>query len=442
MPAFHPPNHGAHAIYGLGTIRIIATLILTFVILVVFLVYLLSSTIFGNLFEARFYTASFSENRIYERFYDEVLLDEEAEEVRADLLGSIEVVSNEDIVRVSREILPPDYLQGQVETSIESLIGYLDGDEDSLELLIDLGPPLERAKPVLLGYIDEQIDQVPEVTVRDLEELEASLELMYGDLSEGRLPSFIPRIDDPPASVGTSYDLAVRSLEQQGGLSQESLDNLDAQEGEIKALLAVGDVKGSLKLASRSIAGPFIDESTEDIRSRLLDPGDGSEPRMLDLVQWAADEEGVTREALLEDWGVEDAHNFAGRVDQGEAVVLAVLALVSILVVLTHLPRVSTGLVWVAGILMTVGSIGLILGVVMRALLPAQVEIGINEMLLDSSGDVPASAVNIAGDVLQSMVKDAAVDWVITAVIMVVAGAMLLALALLTKRLSIPVLSR
>ena len=75
-------------------------------------------------------------------------------------------------------------------------------------------------------------------------------------------------------------------------------------------------------------------------------------------------------------------------------------------------------------------------------MLPAQVEIGINEMLLDSSGDVPASAVNIAGDVLQSMVKDAAVDWVITAVIMVVAGAMLLAVALLAKRLSIPVLSR
>ncbi|MCE2465530.1 MAG: hypothetical protein J4G01_05550, partial [Dehalococcoidia bacterium] len=100
-------KQGAHAIYGLGTIRIVATLILTFVILVVFLVYLLSSTIFGNLFDAAFYTSSFSENRIYERFYDEVLLDEEADEVRAELLGSIDVVSNEDIVRLSREIVPP-----------------------------------------------------------------------------------------------------------------------------------------------------------------------------------------------------------------------------------------------------------------------------------------------------------------------------------------------
>ena len=353
----------------------------------VFLAYLLSSTIFGNLFDARFYTASFSENRIYERFYDEVLLDDEAEEVRADLLGSIEVVSNEDIVRVSREIIPPSYVQDQVETSIESLIGYLDGDEDSLSLLIDLGPPLEQAKPVLLGYIDERIDQVPEVTVSDLDELEASLETLYDDLAEGRLPSSIPRIDDPAAFVVASvestlgalpgvevsgplelaeefnsiyvglasgripesipaievtspiqrelfaqaydpavallsvapaipedvrrsavqalrdheeavkeriragdiagalspvvaplvedavdeyidavYDEAVRSLEEQGGLSQESLDDLGAQEDAIKALLASGDVKGSLKLASRSIAGPLIDETTEDIR--------------------------------------------------------------------------------------------------------------------------------------------------------------------------------
>ena len=529
----------------------------------VFLAYLLSSTIFGNLFDDRFYIASFSENRIYERFYDEVLLDEEADEVRADLLGSIEVVSNEDIVRVSREILPPDYVQGQVESSIKSLIGYLDGDEDSLELLIDLGPPLEQANPVLLGYIDERIDQVPEVTVRDLDELEASLEALYDDLGEGRLPSSIPRIEDPPAFVVASvegtlgdlpgeevsgplelaeefnsiyvglasgripesipaievtspvqrelfvqaydpavallsvssgipedvrgsavqalrdheeavkesiragdipgalapvvaplvedavddyidevYEEAVRSLEEQGGLSQESLDNLGGQEDAIKALLSDGDVKGSLKLASRSIAGPLIDETTEEIRDRLVDPGDGSKPRMLDLVQWAADEEGVTREELLEDWGVEDAHNFAGRVDQGQIVVLAVLALVSILVVLAHLPRVSSGLLWLAGIVMSVGSIGLIFGVVMRALLPAQVDIWISDVLLDAGDDVPASVANIAGDVLRSMVKDAAVDWVITALAMVVAGSVVLAVALLAKRLGIPLLSR
>ena len=163
---------------------------------------------------------------------------------------------------------------------------------------------------------------------------------------------------------------------------------------------------------------------------------------MLDLVQWAADEEGVSRETLLEDWGVEEAHNFAGRVGQGEAVVLAVLALVSVLVVLVYLPRVSSGLIWLAGIVMTVGSIGLIFGVIMRALLPAQVDVWMNEMLLESSDDVPASVVNIAGDVLQSMAKDAAVDWVITALAMVVAGSVLLAVALLAKRLSIPVLSR
>ena len=197
-----------------------------------------------------------------------------------------------------------------------------------------------------------------------------------------------------------------------------------------------------MKLASRSIAGPLIDESIEEVRSRLLDPGDGSKPRTLDMVQWVADEEGVTREALLEDWGVEDARNFADRVGQGEAIALAVLALTSILVVLVHLPRVSSGLLWLAGILMTVGSIGLIFGVVTRALLPAQVDTLINEMLLESSTDFPESAANLAGDVLQSMVRDAAVDWVLTAVFMVAAGAAVLAVALLAKRLGIPLLSR
>ncbi len=562
-PARHPPKHGAHAIQGPGIIRVVATLILTFVILVVFLAYLLSTTIFGNLFDAGFYTVSFSENRIYDRFYDEVLLDEEVEEVRIELLGNIQVVSSEDIVRLAREILPPDYAQEQVETSIESLIGYLGGEDDSLEMLIDLGPPLDRAKPVLLGYIDERIDEVPDAPVNNLDELEANLEALYDDLSGGRLPSSIPSIEDPTAVVAASventlgdlpvvkitgplelaedlnsiyvglasgripdsipsieaispiqrelfvqaydsavallsaspsipadvrqnavqalqeheeavkesiragdirdaivpvvaplvedavddyidtvYDEAVRSLEEQGGLSQESLDNLDAQEDAIKALLAGGDVRGSLKLASRSIAGPVIDESIEEIRDRLVEPGDGSEPRMLDLVQWAADEEGVTREALLEEWRLEDVRSFAGRVGQGETILLAILALASVGAVSVYLPRVSSGLFWLAGILMTVGSVGLVIGVILRAMLPTQVYIWFNDLLLDSNNDLPRSGLNIARDVLHSMAKDAAVDWVLTSVYMVAAGVAVLAVALLAKRLKIPLLSK
>ncbi len=481
-----PTKRGAHAIYGLGTIRILATLVLTFVILVVFLAYLLSSTISGNLFDAGFYTASFAENRIYERYYDEVLLDEgmgeswidfgsgpytisfadesinessDGEmvltlshdeglleqgmgEFGTDFVGGIGVESREDFARLIREIIPPEYVQEQVETSIESLIGYLNGDEDTLSLQIDLGPPLERIGPVLLDYMDERIDQVPEVPVQSPDELEARLEVIYYDLAEGRLPSSIPTLDDPTALVGTAHEEAVQSLDGEGRFSQESLDNLDAQENEIDALLAAGDVKGYMKLASRSIAGPLIEESTEEIRGRLLDPGDGSEPTMLDLVQWAADEEGVTREELLEDWGLKDARSFASRVSQGEAVVLAVLALASILVVLVHLPRVSSGLFWLAGIAMAVGSIGLIFGVVMRALIPSQVPTWVREILEDSGDEAPASLVNIAGDVLQSMVRDAAVDWVLTAVFMVAAGAAVLAVAVLAKKLGIPLLSR
>ncbi len=438
------PNNGegAYAILGLGTLRVVATLVLTFVILVVFLGYLLSNTIFGNVFDAGFYTESFSENRIYERFYDEVLLEEEFEDVRNDLLGSIEVVSHEDIVRLTRQIIPPDYVQEQVEASIESLLGYLDGDEESLELLIDLGPPLERARPILLDYIDARIDEVPDAPVSTLDELQANLELFYGDLSEGRMPSSIPRIDDPPASVGTAYDEAVRSLEEQGTLSQESLDSLDHQEAEIKALLGGGDVKGSLKLGSRSIAGSLIDESTEEIRSRLVDPEDGSEPRMLDLVQWAADEEGVSREALLEDLRLEDVRSFAGRVGQGEAGLLGIIALASIAVALVYLPRLSSGLLWMSGILLTVGGISLVVGVALRAVLPGQVDIRFTDMLLDATDDIPESALNMIADVLRSMVTDATVDWVIAAVLMVASGVVVLAASLLAKRLGIPILSR
>ncbi len=559
------PNNGegAYAILGLGTLRVVATLVLTFVILVVFLGYLLSNTIFGNVFDAGFYTESLFENRIYERFYDEVLLEEGFEDVRNDLLGSIEVVSHEDIVWLTRQIIPPDYVQEQVEASIESLLGYLDGDEEPLELLIDLGPPLERTKPVLLDYIDERIDEVPEVPVDNLDELQAGIERLYDDLRDGRVPSSIPKIEDPtsfviasvegvldelPAAevsdplelaegfgdiyvslasgripdsipslgdisplqrelfvasyepavaflaaaptispdvrrtavqaleeneeaikqdiragnmaaalvpaveplvrdvtdtfIDAAYDDAVRALDEDGRLSDDSLDSLRHQEEGIKALLTEGDIKGSLKLGSRSIAGSLIDESTEEIRSRLVDPEDGSEPRMLDLVQWAADEEGVSREALLEDLRLEDVRSFAGRVGQGEAGLLAIIALASIAVALVYLPRLSSGLLWMSGILLTVGGISLVVGVALRAVLPGQVDIRFTDMLLDATDDIPESALNMIADVLRSMVTDATVDWVIAAVLMVTSGVVVLAASLLAKRLGIPILSR
>ena len=127
--------------------RSVASFILGLVIFFGFLGFLLSDSFRGNFLTAQFYTDGLSENNVYERIYDEVLLDSEFEETTSDLLGDIDI-PQEDIAGVARDIITPEYLQEQVEASIGNAIDYLNKDSDVPELYIELGPPLERAPSI------------------------------------------------------------------------------------------------------------------------------------------------------------------------------------------------------------------------------------------------------------------------------------------------------
>ena len=78
--------------------RSVATFVLTVVIFFSFLAYLSVDTVRDKFLTADFYTERFAENSIYDRFYDDVLLDEEFEHTKQELLGDIKVVSDDEII--------------------------------------------------------------------------------------------------------------------------------------------------------------------------------------------------------------------------------------------------------------------------------------------------------------------------------------------------------
>ena len=181
--------------------RTVATLILGIVIFLGFLFLLAERNLSANLLNAGFYKDTISAQDTYNRIYDQVLLDQELQETTRDLLGDIKVVDHQDVVHLLREIVSPEYLQSQVEDSIQRSVDYLNEDTDTLELYLDLGPPLDLVKPTLLAYVDRRIDEIPEddpgspeCTRERVGELAQSYLDTFKVLSNGEIPASLPSI--------------------------------------------------------------------------------------------------------------------------------------------------------------------------------------------------------------------------------------------------------
>ena len=276
------------------------------------LAFLLVDNVRDNFLVSEFYTENLAANEVYTRFYDEVLLDEEYKDTTEDLLGDVGV-DQKDIADVAREIIPPDYLQEQVEGAIRGTIDYLNKDTRTPEVYISLGPPLERVKPALFRYIDGRIDDLEDVPVTTLEELQTELESLYRTLSNGDLPTHLPAIDDPQALVTRSvdqqldiveevpvttleefteelenvyrqlanaqlptrvpsigfvpvavriaaYDLAFQAIRNDPSIPKEAIKGLKEREDEIKDQLREGTITGAVRVASPALTGPVVGE--------------------------------------------------------------------------------------------------------------------------------------------------------------------------------------
>lgn len=94
------------------------------------------------------YRASFTETDAYNRIYDEVLVDAAVQDQTLDLLGGVGLETQEAI-EVLRDVIPPAYLQEQVEANIDRFTGFLSHDLERLNLYLELKEPLDRVEAVI-----------------------------------------------------------------------------------------------------------------------------------------------------------------------------------------------------------------------------------------------------------------------------------------------------
>ena len=264
----------------LWILRPIATFVLGIIVFVGLILLAVGGNLTGKLLDPAFYAGTLAEQDTYNRIYTEILVDPDLAQTTQDLLGDINV-NQADIVPLLREILPPEYIQAQVEEVIKRTVGYFNGDLDELEVYLDLGPPLADAKNVLLAYVDEQIDALPveelsaeECTSEGLLEKAEEFKDLFAALASGITPETLPSLPSLDEACRENLFAQVDELAIVGGvLDQASQEGLLANREELQRQLLEGDIQGFLKEASHAVAGPLVDAALERVSEGMLDEG-------------------------------------------------------------------------------------------------------------------------------------------------------------------------
>lgn len=388
---------------ALAIIRSVAALVLGVVVFFGFLFLLLLNNFSDKLLNADFYTDTISGQDTYNRIYDDVLLDPELASTTEDLLGGIQVVSQEDIVGLLRQIIPPDYLQSQVESSIGRTVDYFNDDLESLELFVELAPRLDAVKPVLFGYIDQRIDGLAE---EDLGRLECTpqrineVAQLYGsrwtELAGGTVPTSIPSLQTfDPLCREAIFRLTFRSVVEQSPIDDRAKRGLTDDRPDLLKAFVDGDTRKVLKLAARPLATPLMDDAILQIREELDDQD------RLDLIHLIADwNDDYTEVELRSD--IDTARDWVIWGNKfGKAVAWAMLIAGTVILGLIHYPSWKNVLRWPGLTLFLTGLVFFISGKVLESQIPDRLQ-DLVERGASQVSAIPPSVTDLGGDLLVS----------------------------------------
>ena len=413
-------------------VRSLISFVLGVVILGAFLAFLLASSFSDKLLSADLYTETLAGEDTYTRIYDEVLVDEQLKETTADLLGDIQVVSHEDIVQLLRKIIPPEYVQSQVEGTIQNAIDYLNEETDTLELFIELAPPLSNAKVVLFEYIDGRIDDLeledlgrPECTSNRITELAVRFEARWKELAKGAVPTSVPSLESLDEGCRSAiFNLAYPRLLQDNSLDNRTRQGLSESRAAIEREFIAGNTHGMLKQAVRPLATPLIDDAMDEVRERLDDRV------RLDIIgriaQWNTD---LTEKELRED--IDDARTWVSRGEKfGKAVTLGLVVIVTFIMVMVQFPSLTNGLRWPGLTLILVGGFYFILGKVLESQVPDRLA-EVLERGAEEVPNVPPSVTILGTDLLISFGKSITGGFATPSLALIIVGAVLFGVSFL-----------
>ena len=407
--------------------RAFVALVLFVIIFVGFLSYLIVNNVAGKLLSADFYTNTLESEDTYNRIYNDVLLDGELEQTTGRLLGDIQIASHQEVVELLREIMPPEYIQSEVEGAIGRTVDYFNEDAENLGLYIDLNLPLNNVKPVMINYIDKRI---LELEVEDSDFSGCSLNaaqgvadtfrVMFDQLAGGVVPKSAPSLEEiKPVCRVIIFELAYGSLIDGAGLNESTSAILKNSKEDLRAPFENGDTIQVLKVSARLLAEPKIDTAIDGVRENLT--GTGQFDLISQIVEWDGDRtESQLRADLAggRDW-ISKASNF------GDMTSLVMVIGGTAIMGLIFFPTLSGMLRWPGTTLIITGGFFFAVGKIAQSKVPEALS-DAWETSADRVSDVPPAVTDLGTDILVSFGSQLTDGFVAPSITMLTFGVILL----------------
>ena len=234
--------------------RRILTIPLIIIFVALLIVLLPVSQLNDTVGNPEFYKDHIQQADLYNFVYDEVLpagLDELETGDLSDIPIDISAIKD-DIVSIARKILPPDWLQAQIEAAIDTILPYFLGDIDGFTYTIALRDRIETAASVIkedmirgdvftniygdaISYLADELldnlDRMPYSLTLSKEEIEASLRKIVPE--DWLAPQGESAIDSAtPYLTGDSnhFTITVNIADRVDAAAAATIDLLDRQE--------------------------------------------------------------------------------------------------------------------------------------------------------------------------------------------------------------------
>ena len=421
----------------LTVLRALAGLVLGLAVFAGLLYFLVVVNFSQRLVESEVYYVAIKDTDAYNRIYTEVLVDEALKDQTGNLLGDVEIQAHEEAVEVLREVMPPAYLQEQTEDNIDRFTSFLRYDREDLEIYASLRDPLERIEPAVLGKIHEIIDELeieehPSSTCSPaaMRRLAAASAIPYAKLSDGEIPESAPSLEILTRECRErEFDRWFDLILDDPAINSQTALILENERANIRQYFVDFDTREFLKSVADPLVKPLIEDAVAEIR-RNLQRND-----QFDLLEWLAKESDDTSRADIEEQAESLREVVTAANGPGRLIALALVVLGTLLMAVVHLPRPAEMLRWPGITLVMGGGVCLLVGFVLNSAIPGQFRDAIARTA-SYSPDVPVSAINLAGDLVESFARQATAGFIPASVTVMVIGGLLIVASLASGILS------
>ena len=389
--------------------KIIASIALAIVIVAAFVGFVATNAVGSHVQTEGYYKQALVGNRVFDRMYDELLVDPKFAPQVDELLGGVDV-KRADLVATMKELIPPERIQKMADELIKHLVAHF-GVGDKLDLTFDITSIVEGIHDVAIRAAVEGLKAVParqsESYEQFIAEFQNVIQLLQG---QGTLPDAIPTYPIP----AEDQDAVAQILIQACGLDENDADQKQAIDF-IRDAIGKDDVALAIRVSAAVLLEKLIDQSIAAVTNNdYVSHVDGTDGTTKYFMGPGAEVTATVDEKLALVKQLSDAAKWA-RIAAGAAFALALVGLV-----LLHRKRPRALCAWTGAPIALAGVVMMIGWVVIDGIVRGQLG------QVAEAPSLPPSFQQILKDVLESSVGNLSSSIWIPSIAAAVIGAVLI----------------